>query len=370
MKRKSVFVVEAEVISSLGSSKALWRSLCEGKSGLSSLEEVFPLNFPGDKRKVGAMLNLKGSFPRLPLLMKMMRDELSLKHLSHAEKIIVGTSFGDLTGSDAGHPERTIHASLNSLKIVKQNISQIVVSSACSSGTDALSLGYLAIASGDYNIVAVLAVDCLCPGKLMQHIALGTQSTDVARPFDKNRNGTSFGEGGGYVLLASEEGLKSLHCSPLARMEGVGFSCDGHDLTAPEPEGRWAAQAIRQAIGKYDRVDYINAHGTGTPLNDLAESKAFFQVFGNQLNDILISSTKGAIGHTLGATGLIEAVLALYSLIEQEVPGTTGLVEKDSEIPFSPIPAGKSIKKPLKKVLSNTFGFGGINSAVLFSNED
>lgn len=347
-----VYAVCGEVITVLGSKNSFWQALCEGKSGLRPACEAFPDWFADKQNAVGA-LSIEESESRLEVisdrLLAMLEDRIF-------DRIYAATSLGDLIGKWAGYPQHVLTSCLQKWEVQG---SIRIISSACSSGSDALSLGYLAVCAKQADLVLVLAVDSLCPAKLAHHIALGTQSPTRARPFDLVRDGTSFGEGGAFLILANEKGLSRLKKLPQAEVIGVGFSCDGYDITVPDPSGQWAARAIARCNCV---PEYINAHGTGTVLNDLAEARALLSAC--DLSNCFISSTKGAIGHCLGATGLIEAIVCMQVLHTGKIPGTVGLKEVDPILGFTPLIQGRLIEKQLETALSATFGFGGVNSAV------
>ena len=205
-------------------------------------------------------------------------------------------------------------------------------------------------------------------GKLVQHVALGTQSRDRARPFDLGRSGTSFGEAVAIALLASDRGLLRLGLRKLVRVAGFGMSGDAHDVVAPDPDGQHAAQAIRTALrdAEAGEVGYVNAHGSGTQLNDRAEISALRRAVGPEaMASMHVGGTKGALGHTLGATGLVEAVVATHALVEGRYPPTVGLVRPDPTLPFVPATTLRKRSARERYALSVTFGFGGVNSAVL-----
>ena len=301
---------------------------------------------------VGA-LSLKD--PRLESILECL---WALFDVCPVDGIYAATSLGDLIGKGAGRPQEIIFTFIRNKLPFDCPIR--IFSSACSSGSDALSMGYLAIQAKRADILLILAADSLCPAKLAHHIALGTQSPTRARPFDRNRDGTSFGEGGAFLILANARGVERLKKHPIAEVTGVGFSCDGYDITMPDPSGKWAACAISQCLK--GQPNYINAHGTGTILNDLAEAKALHAAV--DLSSCLISSTKGAIGHCLGAAGLIEAVICIKALQSGLAPPTAGLQQIDPALGLRPIQEG--VHADLQTALSVTFGFGGVNSAISF----
>ncbi len=351
-----VYALQPQLLTALGSGTAFWEDLCLGKSGLTPLCQTFPDWFPEDQRKVGA-LPIENNGSRLKAILDRLFTLFDDSLWPLIDGIYAATSLGDLIGKHAGAPQTVIRE-----KMGRHDAVLNIISSACSSGSDALSLASLAIRAKQADVLLVLAVDSLCPAKLSHHITFGTQSPTQGRPFDLKRDGTSFGEGGAFCLLANARGVERLKKTPLAEIFGVGFSCDGYDITVPEPTGKWAALAIERATSKSFIPDYINAHGTGTLLNDAAESKALRSSF--DTSRCLVSSTKGATGHCLGAAGLIEAIIAMLALKTGQIPPTAGLEILDPSLELSPILQTHQVQKPIQTALSVTFGFGGVNSAI------
>lgn len=364
------FVVFADALTCLGSGKQLWHQLINGRCGLSPASEVFPEWFKDNQTMIGTLGNISEEMPRLPVILNRLAEEIWPPFFEECDLVIAGSSLGDLSGQNAGHPDRALQEFLSQTSPTMASKLR-VVSSACSSGTDVLSLASLLVNGGDADVVAVMAVDSLDPGKLAQHVALKTQSPTRARPFDKQRNGTSFGEGGAVMMVANRRGLDKLQVTPLAKVAGVGFSCDALDITLPDETGWWPSKALLRALEILEpgttEIGYINAHGSGTLANDRMEAKALALAFGDQLQNSLISSTKGAVGHLLGATGLVEAVFTVWSLLHQEVPSTVGLELLDEELVLPVVPEGSAVPRKLLAALSATFGFGGVNSAVVFT---
>lgn len=209
-----VYVLHSEVLTVLGSKDSFWQDLCAGKSGLRPLCETYPDWFPKDERHVGALAMEEGG-SRLEVILERLLSLFDDRLWESIDSVYAATSLGDLIGSYAGAPQKIIR---NACKKPVHT-----VSSACSSGSDALSLGTLAIRAGKADILLILAIDSLCPAKLSHHIALGTQSPAKARPFDLHRDGTSFGEGGAFLILASEKGLDRLQLKPEAKILKVGY---------------------------------------------------------------------------------------------------------------------------------------------------
>jgi len=230
------------------------------------------------------------------------------------------------------------------------------VCTACSSGAKVYGNARRMIDAGLIDAAVVGGVDSLCLTTLYGFHSLEVLSATACRPFDPERNGISIGEGAAFTLLArGESGVALL---------GVGESSDAHHMSAPHPQGLGAQMAMQAALQDAGlaptAIDYINLHGTATPANDAAESLAVSAVFGRP---VACSSTKGATGHTPGAAGAIEAVISALALERQLLPGSAGTQTDDAQL----LPGYRlhPKKTPLRYVLSNSFGFGGSNCALV-----
>lgn len=363
-----VWIAHADAWTCLGHGPALHEALRAGRSGLRPVAEAYPgIEAVAGAGLVGTLTEVVGEI-RLPAILAGGLDRLAPPELWDADLIVGACSLGDLAGPDAGMPRNALERALRLACPDRALPSVQLVSSACSSGTDALGLGAAAITLGLADVVAVLAFDSLGPGKLVQHIALGTHSRDRARPFDVARSGTSFGEAMAVVVLANENGLRRTGLSRRARVAGFGMSGDAHDVVAPHPEGLYATRAMERALRGVDlaSLGYVNAHGSGTLLNDRAECAALRKALESRTSsDIHLGSTKGALGHTLGATGLVEVVVAAHSLADGIYPPTAGLESIDPALYWSVPRIARQRTTEERHALSVTFGFGGVNSAVL-----
>lgn len=238
---------------------------------------------------------------------------------------------------------------------------------ACSSGANAIGLAAQRIAAGKCDVMLAGGADSLSRIALYGFFSLQVISPDGPRPFDRDRKGMTVGEGAGMVVLESLTHARKRGAQVLALLTGYGHSCDAHHLTAPHPEGAGAIVAMREAmtaagIGPTD-VGYINAHGTATMDNDRTEARAISAVFGAS---VPVSSTKRFLGHTLAAAGAIEAVICARALQNKLLPGNLGLRQPldDAKLDLLKEPR----KSPgLRHVLSNSFGFGGNNAALVLS---
>lgn len=247
---------------------------------------------------------------------------------------------------------------------------------ACAGGTDAIGIAYrnilhgysdLAIAGGAESTINQLGV-----GGFAALRALST-SEDPKRasiPFDQERDGFVTGEGSGVLVLESLEHAKARGANIIAEIVGYQSTCDGYHMTAPDPEGTQAKRAMRECLEfsgkKPEDVDYINAHGTSTPLNDKIETEVIKDVLGDHAYDIKISSTKSMLGHGLGASGGIEAAMTVLTIRDQFIHPTAGLQKPDPECDLDYVP-NEGIASQVKLALSNSLGFGGHNATVAFA---
>lgn len=239
----------------------------------------------------------------------------------------------------------------------------MAVSTACSSSAKVFAAAARQIALGTIDAAVVGGVDSLCLTTLYGFASLQLTSTQPCKPYDPTRDGLSIGEGAGFALL--ERAPDGQAAAPGAVMLlGVGESSDAHHMSAPHPEGLGARMAMAAALKAAGLnaadIDYINLHGTATPANDAAEGLAVAAEFGH---GVACSSTKGATGHTLGAAGAIEAVVCAMALSDGQIPGSPGTQQLDPAAGLNYQLAGRAA--PLKRALSNSFGFGGSNCSLI-----
>jgi len=246
------------------------------------------------------------------------------------------------------------------------------VCSACSGGANAIVLGAAWIRAGVSNCVIAGGADGLCRLTFAGFGALSAVDPGPCRPFDKRRAGLTLGEGAGFVVLESEESARARGAKPIAELRGWAVGAEAHHITNPESDGFTAARvmtnALRSAGLSPTDIDYINAHGTATPLNDSMESAAIRSCFGDAAKTVAVSSIKGQIGHTLGAAGGIEAAITVLALTRGIVPPTGGLEEVDPACDLVHVTHAREM--PLRAAMSNSFGFGGIDTALVFTAVD
>ena len=252
----------------------------------------------------------------------------------------------------------------------------LAIVSACSTANHSIGEAARLIEYGDADVMvaggAEATVSALGIGGFCAARALSTRNDDPAtasRPWDKGRDGFVLGEGAGVLVLEEYEHAKARGARIYCELAGYGMSADAHHITAPPEDGRGAARsmtnALKNARMNVDEIDYINAHGTSTPLGDLAECTAVKRAFGDRAKKVAVSSTKSMTGHLLGAAGGIEAVFTALALRDQIAPPTANLVDQDPQcdLDFVPLTA-RSMK--IRGALSNSFGFGGTNATLAF----
>jgi 3-oxoacyl-[acyl-carrier-protein] synthase II len=239
-----------------------------------------------------------------------------------------------------------------------------VIANACASGTNAIGHAFECIRSGRYQRVLTGGYDALSELVFVGFDSLQAATPEKCRPFDSGRSGMVLGEGAALFALENLESARARNAPILAEIIGYGLSTDNYHLTQPNPSGVGPYQAMKAALESADlnanALDYINAHGTATPFNDAAEGKAVMQLFGG----VPISSTKGMMGHSLGAAGAIEAVFSILALQHQFLPPNINFQKRDSSLNLN-IVANEARSASVSIVLSNSFGFGGTNASVI-----
>jgi 3-oxoacyl-(acyl-carrier-protein) synthase len=243
----------------------------------------------------------------------------------------------------------------------------LTVSDACASGASAIAMACDMIASGEESIALAGGVDTLTRLTLNGFCSLLVVADDGCRPFDAQRKGMSLGEGAAFLALESAGQARARGARIHGYVAGWACSCDAYHPTAPDPTGDGAFRAMREALEMAGRqpgdVSYVNAHGTGTIENDLAEAAAIRRLFGQRVP--MVSSTKRYFGHALAAAGAIEAVVCLLAMRHQVVPANLGLRQVDERMGFMPVVVPAPAR--LDVTMSNSFGFGGTNGCLVFS---
>lgn len=256
----------------------------------------------------------------------------------------------------------------------------LTVSTACSSGADAISTAAMLLLAGEADAILVVGAEAsLCPvvvaGLASAH-ALSTNNDNpqtASRPFDKTRDGFVFGEGGGALLLETEAHALARGAKIHAELMGFANCTDGYHVTAPHPEGIGAIACMDNAIQKagltLEDIGYINTHGTSTPMGDTIETNAIKSLFGDHAYQMAVTSTKGATGHMMGAGGVTETIACIKAVQEGMIPPTLNLNTPDDECDLNYVP-NKAEKRDVRYAMTNAFGFGGQNSSLIIGRYD
>jgi 3-oxoacyl-[acyl-carrier-protein] synthase II len=250
----------------------------------------------------------------------------------------------------------------------------------CASGTIAIGDGFRQVRDGYADVMLCGGAEAplapLCYGAFAIIRAMSTRNDDpsrASRPFDKDRDGFVMGEGGAVLVLEEWGRAQARGARIYAEVLGYGMTNDAHHMTAPRPDGSQAARSMRLALAdaavRPDEIQYVNAHGSSTPLNDPTETLAIKQVFGDHAYRMPVSGTKGYYGHALGASGAIEAAICSLALEREWLPPTVNLAQADATCDLDYIP-GEGRPQRVEHVLSNSFGFGGINAALVMRRAD
>lgn len=247
-----------------------------------------------------------------------------------------------------------------------------IVSNACASGANAIGQAFHLVRSGRAECVLAGGYDALCQLVFCGFDALQALSpSGIPRPFDAARDGLALGEGAGFVVVESAASAKARGARVVAEILGYGAATDTHHLTQPHPLGDAALITMQHACTMAglmpEQIDYINSHGTGTPLNDVAEGNAIQRWAGDAVEKIKVSSTKSAIGHLLGGAGAVESVISLIALEGQWLPANLNVRNADPVCTFDLVREPRETS--VQRVLTNSFGFGGANATLIFGKE-
>lgn len=290
--------------------------------------------------------------------------------------IILGTVLGDILSEEDAWSRRE-RASLAATRLSSgaENLAKryalggpvTTISTACASGTDSIGMALRLIQTGAADLMVAGGGDTLSEFAFSGFNSLGAMTRDVVRPFDGNRTGLALGEGAAFLLLEEEGHARRRGARIYCSVAGYASAADANHLTGPDRQGRGLARAITEALAEagLESVDYINAHGTATPYNDLMETKAYKSVFGAQAAQIPVSSIKSMIGHSFGAAGAIEAVATIMAIERSVLPPTINFVTKDPECDLDYCPNTARVKH-IRSAMTVSSGFGGQNSAIIF----
>jgi 3-oxoacyl-[acyl-carrier-protein] synthase II len=283
-----------------------------------------------------------------------------------AVRLVLGTSYGAHLDEPGGSLEEWAAASATATGHRQHPIS---VSTACSAGSDALLAGLALVQAGAASACVAGGVDVVTPAKRIGHSALGTMSPGPLRAFDAQHDGMVPGEGAAFCVLETAASARRRGAHVHAVFRGAGSANDAAGLTAPDPSGRSITLAVRRCLAAAARAEtdvaVVQAHGTGTQLNDEAERTGLMSLFGSVRHPPVVFATKGALGHSLGATGAIEAVALILALRDGKVPPIHGL---EQPLPGFSLPLAMRSPRAFagRAGISLTLGFGGFNTCLLF----
>ena len=412
MTRKRVVVTGLGMLSPLGSNvNSSWNKIIEGSSGVKVIDKFDTSDF---ETKFAATVDIN---PEDYLDKKeIRRTDPFIQYGLIASKECLNDSKIDLENIDPNRFGVSIGSGIGGLGTIEENktllsergpkkispffvpgaISNMVsgyaslkfglrgpnisIASACSSASHSIGYSFRSIVHGDADLMLTggseMATTPLGIAGFNAAKALSTNNEnpiEASRPWDKDRDGFVLGEGAGCLLLEEYEHAIARGAKIYAEIIGFGMSADAHHITSPPNEGEGAALSMQNAIIdagiEVSSIDYINAHGTSTPAGDIAETKAIKSIFKNEIDELIVSSTKSMTGHLLGAAGAIEAIFSILSIKDNICPPTINLDNPDPECDLN-YSAHTATKKKITLSLSNSFGFGGTNATLIFKELD
>ncbi|HEY1719062.1 MAG TPA: beta-ketoacyl-[acyl-carrier-protein] synthase family protein [Verrucomicrobiae bacterium] len=395
-----VVVTGAGIVTALGVG---WRKNTDGfRAGRTAFRTVTLFDVSRQRSKIAAEADLPEEFPATKLstnsIRRLNRASKMLLHAAHEAwtqagwqspenlPIVLGTTSGEMSLGEKylrqavqfprdkkGQPTRLVHYQVQQQGLDLCNAFGFhgpitTISNACASGANAIGHAFEMLRSGRAETVLTGGYDALCQLTFAGFDSLQALSTTPCRPFDAQRDGLTLGEGAAVLTLETLGHARKRNAEILGEITGYGATTDTHHLTQPHPEGNAAFAATTAACEgakiSPEQVDYVNAHGTATPQNDATESAAINRWAGAHAKNLPVSSTKSGIGHLLGAAGAVEAVVCLMALREQFLPPQmlSGKIDPACRFQIVREPTDKKIEI----ALSNSFGFGGANAALIF----
>ncbi|MBI5236504.1 MAG: beta-ketoacyl-[acyl-carrier-protein] synthase family protein [Deltaproteobacteria bacterium] len=394
---RRVVVTGMGIITALGSGKA--ENLSGIIAGASAIGRLTSFDASGYRGATGAEIRGfefdKALSPNSPkrydraakLLLTVARE--AIREAGFADKlpadtpVVLGTTLGGMLSGSAFHKEIVLGregrasslfdyiAFSQGVRVAEDNGASsnvFSISNACASGTNAIGFALNEIRGGISDIALAGGYDTMCEFTVAGFNSLQAITTTLCRPFDLRRDGLVLGEGAAILILEEMGAAKRRGTTILAEIAGYGESSDAYHITRPDPTAGGARLAIKRALEDAacapSDVDYINAHGTATSFNDAMEAKAIREVFKDHAKTVPVSSIKSAVGHILGGAGAIEAVISIVAMNESILPSNINYSTPDPECPLN-IVDRPGQKHNIKRVLSNSFGFGGANAALV-----
>lgn len=413
MSERKVVVTGVGVVSSLGNDvKTYWNNLLNGVSGVAKLQKYFDPDKEGLLTTIGAEAKpLEGDYFSDKKMLRRFDPCISFaiyaanRALTQANIMpktgfeptragsIIGSGIGGMTTLLREHtvilsdgPSRVspffvpmqiinMPSGMLAIEYGMQGINYAVVT-ACASSNHSIGLGFKHIRDNEADIMVVggteATINKLTIAGFNNARALSTRNsepTKASRPFDKGRDGFVIAEGAGVLVLEEYEHAKKRGAEILCEISGYGFTCDANHITAPLDDGAMGARAMKLAIESAkinpEKIDYVNTHGTSTPVGDIAEVKAIKLALGDRAKKIKINSTKSMTGHALGAAGGLEAIATIMSIVDSKVHPTINVEDQDPECDLDCVPNTAEDYK-IEYAVSNSFGFGGHNASLVF----
>lgn len=402
--KKSVVITGLGVVAANGVGlDAFWRANLQGRSGVASfsldktqiaaeVKDFIPEHYMSDK-----VSKRVDRFVHLGLASAGMALKNSRLALDREDKTRIGVIIGSGLGGQIFHEQQIEYWLTNGRRrvsplgvpaVAPNSVSghiaiqyglqgpNGVISTACASGTQAIGEALRKIQYDEADLILTGGAEApVCAFNFCGYGSLRVLSkktefpAKACRPFDRRRDGFVLGEGAAMLLLEEKDHALKRNAHIYAELAGYGLTCGAHSMVIPKPDGSDAARAMELALTEAmlapNEIDYINAHGTGTRANDLAETTAIKRVFGDAAFSVPVSSTKSMIGHTIGASGAIEAVICCKVLQHQIVPPTINHQDPDPDCDLDYVP-NVARKTACAAVMSNSFGFGGVNASIIF----
>ncbi len=409
MQRRRVVITGLGVVTSLSRQvDDLWQRICRGESGIGPITvfdaSAFPVRFAGEVRdwstegylpnKEARRLDRFCQFAMVAGIDAVRDSGIRFEDYDpYRCGVIVGSGIGGLNEIETQHerlltkgpdrvsaftiPKLMVNAAAGQLSIhFGLRGPNAAVASACASASHAIGEAFQAIRYGEAEVMLTGGSEAaLTPmgiagfAKMRALSERNDEPTRASRPFDKDRDGFVLAEGAAVLVLEELEFAKARGAKIYAELVGYGASADAGHITQPDQTGQGPSHAMQRAIQdagvEPQQMDYINAHGTATPLGDVAETNAIKRVFGDHAYRLNVSSTKSQLGHLLGASGAVEAVLTVLAIHHQTVPPTINLEtpDPDCDLNYTPL---EPVQRQVRVAMSNSFGFGGHNASLVF----
>ena len=398
MNKNRVVITGLGVVSAVGTGKEeFWRSIVAGKSGISKVSSFdtkeFRCHYAGEikdfhpekilpKRKI-QFLGRTSQLAVTAAYLALHDSKLPIKNIAGEKTgVFIGTTMGErpmqdsiftwaTEGKDKINKTKILQSSANNISAslgiyFKINGPNFIFFNACAASNYALGYGFDLIRKGELNFALVGGADSFSKVAFIGFHRLYAMAPERCQPFDKNRKGMMVGEGAGVLILETLESALKRKATIYAEVLGYGLSCNAYHITAPRTEG--VEKAVRKALKEAGitpaDVDYINAHGTGTPANDKSECGAIKRIFKDNSKNLAVSSTKSMLGHTMGAASAIETIATCLAIKEGIIPPTINFETPDPDCDIDCVP-NKSRKQKINIVLKDSFAFGGNNACLV-----